>query len=70
MTPPPDPQTPGFFERFSPRAQWGVLLACSALLAAVLEIAGLPAALLLGPMIAGIFVGVTAAASGRRACPS
>ena len=41
MTPPPDPKTPGFFERFSPRAQWGVLLACSALLAAVLEISRL-----------------------------
>lgn len=57
MTPPPDPPSPGFFAAFSTRAQWGVLLACSALLAAVLEIAGLPAALLLGPMIAGILVG-------------
>ena len=57
MTPPPDPKTPGFFERLSPRAQWAVLIACSCLLAAVLEIAGLPAALLLGPMIAGILVG-------------
>ena len=57
MTPPPDPKTPGFFERFSPRAQWAVLIACSCLMAAVLEVAGLPAALLLGPMIAGILLG-------------
>ena len=57
MTQPTDPKTPGFFEKFSPRAQWGVLLACSALLAAVLEVAGLPAALLLGPMLAGIILG-------------
>lgn len=57
MTPPPDPKTPGLFEKFSPRAQWGVLLACSALLAAVLEVSGLPAALLLGPMLAGILLG-------------
>ena len=57
MTPPPDPKTLGLFEKFSPHAQWGVLLACSALLAAILEIAGLPAALLLGPMLAGILLG-------------
>ena len=66
MTPPPDPKTLGLFEKFSPRAQWGVLLACSALLAAVLEIAGLPAALLLGPMIAGILVGTN---GGRIRAP-
>ncbi len=37
-------------------AQWSVLLALSAALIALLEIAGLPAAFLLGPMVAGIFV--------------
>ncbi len=42
-----------------PRAgQWAVLLAVSAALAALLEVAALPAALLLGPMAAGILVGV------------
>jgi len=41
-----------------PRAgQWALLLAGSAVFAAVLQAAGLPAALLLGPMIAGILVG-------------
>jgi membrane AbrB-like protein len=57
MTPPPDPKASGFFETYSLPAQWGVLIACSVLLAVVLEMAGLPAALLLGPMIAGILVG-------------
>ena len=57
MTPPPDSKTPGLFQTRSVRAQWAVLIACSCLLAAVLEIAGLPAALLLGPMIAGILMG-------------
>ena len=66
MTPLPDPQAPGRFEKIALRTQWGVLLACSVLLAAVLEIAGLPAALLLGPMIAGIFVGVN---GGRIRAP-
>jgi membrane AbrB-like protein len=36
--------------------QWGLLIALSAILAAVLELCRLPAALLLGPMIAGIVV--------------
>ena len=41
-----------------PRAgQWALLLAASALFAALLQMAALPAALLLGPMIAGILVG-------------
>jgi membrane AbrB-like protein len=43
--------------RLSPWAQWAVLLAASAPLAALLEVVGLPAALLLGPMLAGIVVG-------------
>lgn len=57
MTPPPDLKTPGLFQTLSVRVQWAVLVAGSALLAAVLEVAGLPAALLLGPMIAGILMG-------------
>lgn len=41
-----------------PRAgQWAILLAVSAVVAGLLEAAALPAALLLGPMIAGILVG-------------
>jgi len=36
--------------------RWGVLLACSGLLSALFEMAGLPAALLLGPLIAAILV--------------
>jgi membrane AbrB-like protein len=37
--------------------QWGLLITISAILALLLEMAGLPAALLLGPMIAGAAVG-------------
>jgi uncharacterized protein len=42
--------------RLSPWAQWATLVAASVPLAALLEVVGLPAALLLGPMIAGILV--------------
>jgi len=54
MTEPNDPRTPGLVEGLPPIRQWGLLVAGSILLAVVLEIFGLPAALLLGPMIAGI----------------
>jgi membrane AbrB-like protein len=37
--------------------QWGLLLPASVALAALLELTGLPAALLLGPMVAGILIG-------------
>lgn len=57
MMPSPDQRPPGLFQNMSPFAQWGALLAASLLFATILEIAGLPAALLLGPMIAGIVVG-------------
>ena len=43
-------------------AQWGVLLAASALLTGLLELTGLPAALLLGAMIAAIVVGTNGGA--------
>jgi uncharacterized protein len=56
MTPALDPLPAGAFGRLSPTAQWGLLIAISAALAAVLELAGLPAALLLGPMLGGILV--------------
>ena len=48
-------------------AQWGILLGLSALLVAVLEWLRLPAALLLGPMAAGI---VIAAGRGRVRVPT
>ena len=54
---PTDPKASGLFARSSAYAQWAVLLAASLVLATGLELAGLPAALLLGPMIAGIIVG-------------
>jgi len=43
-------------------AQWGVLLAASVLLTSLLELTGLPAALLLGAMIAAILVGTNGGA--------
>jgi uncharacterized protein len=43
--------------RLPPWAQWTVLVPASAALAALLEIGGMPAAFLLGPMIAGILIG-------------
>ena len=44
------------FEKLSPAGQWCALLAGSALFAALFWLVGLPAALLLGPAIAGIVV--------------
>ncbi len=54
MTEPTAPQTSGLLDGLRPVQQWGLLIAGSALLAGLLEVVGLPAALLLGPMIAGI----------------
>ena len=56
MTQPSDPPSSARFQ-FSPLAQWAILVAASMPLATLLEIVGLPAAWLLGPMIAGILVG-------------
>lgn len=53
---PPDPQTPGAIGGLGVRAQWAILLAGSAVLATLLELVALPAALLLGPMLAGILL--------------
>jgi uncharacterized protein len=55
MTQPAAPKSSSH-RRLSPWAQWVVLVATSAPLAALLEVVGLPAAWLLGPMIAGILV--------------
>jgi uncharacterized protein len=56
MTEPSAPKAPGLFAGLSLPAQWGVLLALSAVLATLLELIALPAALMLGPMIGGIIV--------------
>jgi uncharacterized protein len=56
MTQPAEPQSSSH-RRLSPWIQWAVLVAASAPLAALLEFIGLPAAWLLGPMMAGILVG-------------
>ena len=61
MTEPHDPRTPGLAEGLPPVQQWGLLVAGSALLATLLEMVGLPAALLLGPMIAGILLATNGA---------
>ena len=52
---------PGWLARLPAVAQWSGLLLCSAALAVVLEFAGLPAALLMGPMIAGVVFGANSA---------
>jgi uncharacterized protein len=57
MTEPTKPQSPALFAKLSPVAQWGLLIAGSVMFAAAFEVIALPAALLLGPMIAGIIVG-------------
>jgi uncharacterized protein len=51
------PQRGAFLAGLPRVAQWGVLLGCSVLFSGLLELAGLPAALLLGAMLAGILVG-------------
>jgi uncharacterized protein len=54
MSQPDDPRDSGLIAGRPPLQQWGILVAGSAALAALFELIGLPAALLLGPMIAGI----------------
>jgi hypothetical protein len=54
MTEPATARDRGLLDDVPPVPQWGILIAGSALLAALLELTGLPAALLLGPMVAGI----------------
>jgi membrane AbrB-like protein len=44
--------------RWNAALQWGLLLLLSAILAGCLELAGIPAALLMGPMVAGAVVGM------------
>jgi membrane AbrB-like protein len=54
MTNPADSRDTGFISDRPAVQQWGMLLAGSAVLGGLFEVLGLPAALLLGPMIAGI----------------
>lgn len=57
-TPPPEPSAPRL-GRLPRRLQWVALLAVSVVLVVPLELMGFPAALLLGPMIAAIIMGVS-----------
>ncbi|MCW5748565.1 MAG: AbrB family transcriptional regulator, partial [Alphaproteobacteria bacterium] len=52
---------PGWLARWPVTAQWAGLLLCSAALAAGLEAVGMPAALLMGPMAAGVVFGTNSA---------
>lgn len=47
--------------RLAPGLQWALLLLVSLMLAGLLELGGLPAALLIGPMLAGIIAGTNGA---------
>jgi membrane AbrB-like protein len=62
----PDPHRSNLLSSLPLVRQWGILIAGSIVLAALLEFAGLPAALLLGPMVAGI---VLATAGGSISAP-
>ena len=56
-----DPEPPARLAKFAAPWQWLLLAALSLILAIVLEVASLPAALLIGPMIAAIATGVSGA---------
>jgi membrane AbrB-like protein len=51
----------GFVSSYSPTSQWGMLVVGSVAVGALFEVIGLPAALLLGPMIAGIVLATNGA---------
>lgn len=61
MTGPQEGAVTGWFSTSRTTVQWAVLLVLSVALVAVMEWAELPAALLMGPMAAGIVLGVNAA---------
>jgi membrane AbrB-like protein len=67
MTRQPDPHRSNLLGRLPPAAQWALLVAGSIALAVLLEVARPPAALLLGPMLAGILL---AAAGARIRAPT
>lgn len=60
QTPPTEPPATGI-GRWPRHLQWATLLVLSVVLAVPLELAGFPAALLLGPMLAAIALGTTGA---------
>lgn len=62
MSAPPNNAALGLLTRLPLSTQWGLLFVLSAALASLLEMAGVPAALLLGPMISGILLGVNGGA--------
>jgi uncharacterized protein len=64
MSPARKPRQHRLFETTSVPRQWSVLVAGSLLLAAIFALARLPAALLLGPMVAGIALGSNGARIG------
>jgi len=57
----PDSQPPEPMAKMPRWLQWLLLLAISLLFAAILEFVALPAALLIGPMLAGIVAGTNGA---------
>jgi hypothetical protein len=61
MEQPADSSGGGWLARLPRPAQWLVLVTVSLVLAGIFEIAGLPAAFLLGPMLAGILAGTSGA---------
>ncbi|PWJ83613.1 hypothetical protein C7441_1084 [Pseudaminobacter salicylatoxidans] len=61
MQAPQQPTAPEPMSRLTPGLQWGIILLVSVLFASLLELADLPAALLIGPMVAGILCGINGA---------
>ena len=61
MQPPAPPSPPQSLGKLPAVAQWVVLLLVSLAFAAILEFAGMPAAMLIGPMLAAILAGTNGA---------
>lgn len=59
---PPQQETGPALSRRRPAVQWAIFLALSAVAVGTLELANVPATLLIGPMLAGIFIGVSGGA--------
>jgi len=64
MTVPPKPESAGRLASAPKPLQWILLLVLSAVLATLLELASFPAALLIGPMLSAILLGVNGATIG------
>ena len=61
MDSPAEQPAPDIMARLPRIAQWALLLLVSALIAGAMELAGLPAAFLIGPMLAAVIAGVNGA---------